>query len=348
MLVPFFCFLTLFGLSFSQVLVAPTTILTPGTDAATLAALTAGVNNSTLGIPIPPPEFDLTYEIGGPKLRITSCLMNTIAALKELALGDWDGKVIDGTEYRLDNYPEVSIIMTTPRRRRNVQARFVMWAICLGVYDMISKKKFEFAQFEMSWKGQLLGWVQVVNHPPSADLKTEGMRANSTMDLGNKSATLPSPNRTLRLEPINITNIVTMGKVDDPAEARLNVTFEPIGVTLGVYDVFVPIMSGLTDMAKLPSTFQSSGLIIGLEGFKGFICILPSLPLRTSPPFMEYAWLIRAITRIPSYMLEKSRFGEINMNIAVDGVNVGFGSLNTRPDCHPDASPPASLGAAES
>ena len=339
MLVLLFCSLTLFGLSFSQALVAAATTFTPNADAATLATLTAGMNTSTLGIPPTPPEFDLTYEIGGPKLRITSCLMNTIAALKELALGDWDGKVIDGTEYRLDKYPEVSIVMTTPRRGNNVQAGFVLWAICLGVLDMISKKKFEFAQFEMSWKGQLLGWVQVVNHPPSAELKIEGRRANRTLALGNKSAALLGPNRTLGSEPINVTNVVTMDKANDPAEARLNVTFEPFGVTLGVYDVFVPIMSGLTDMAMFPSTSQSPGLIMGLDGFKGFICILPRSPLRTGPPFMEYAWLIRAITRIPMYMLEKSRFGEISMNIAVDGVNLGFGTLSQRPDCHPDASP---------
>lgn len=262
--------------------------------------------------------------------------MNTIAALKELALGDWDGKVIDGTEYRLDNYPEVSIVITTPRRKRNIQACFVMWAICLGVYEMISKKKFEFAQFEMSWYEEVLGWVQVVNHP-----------AGKTPNSGNNSATLLNTNRTTEIEPINITNVVTMDNANDPVEARLNVTFEPYGETLGVYDVFVPIMSGLTDMATFPTTHRSSVMIIGFQGFKGFICMLPSIPAHTGPPYMEYGWLIRAITRIPAYMLEKGRFGEVNINMAVDGVNVSFGRLATRPNCNPDALLSASLSIAE-
>ena len=342
----FSCFLILSALSLSQAQATATTLDTAA-DAFTLAALMPGLNYSIFGIPRPPPEFDLNYEIGGPKLRITSCLMNTVAALKVLALGDWDGKISDGTEYRLDDYPEVSIIMTTPRRRRNVQARFVMWAICLGVYDMIAKKKFEFAQFEMSWEGQLLGWVQVVNHPPGAGSRIEEKQTNGPLNSGNNSAASPSTNRTIGQELINITNVVTLNTTNDLPEARLNVSFEPYGVTLGVYDVFVPIMSGLTDMGKIPSTHESSGLIIGLVGFNGFICVLPAVPLRTSPPFMYYGTLVEAISRIPTYMLEKSRFGEINIRIAFDDVMVGFGRLSTRPDCDPDASLPVTLGVAE-
>lgn len=350
MQIPFVCFLTLSTLVFSQILTAATT-LTPGDNASALTALTAGLNNSILGIPEPPQGFDLKYEIGGPKLRITSCLMNTIAALKELALGDWDGKIIDGTEYKLDNYPEVSIIITTPRRKRNVQVRFVLWAICLGVYEMIGERRFEFAQFEMSWEGQILGWVHVVNHPLGAVLTIEERQADQTLGLGNKSATLLSANRTIALVPTNITNVLAVDNAGDPAEARLNTRFGPYGHTLGIYDVFVPIMSGLTDMAKYPSTHQSDGMIMAIEGFKGFICILPAMPWRTSPPFMEYGWVIRTIARIPTYMLEQGRFGEISIIIAVDGANIGVGRLSSGPsgsDCPIDASLPASSGVAES
>lgn len=339
-------FLTLLSLLFGQ---APTaaSALTPGSNTSTDIALTAGFTNSTFGVPKPPESFDLTFEIGGPKLRITSCLMNAVAALKQLALGEWDGKIIDGTEYRLENYPEVSIVVTTPRRKRNVQARFVEWAICLGVYEMISRRKFEFAQFEMSWEKQVLGWVQVVNHPTRAGSTTIQGQASGSLNLGNKSATLISLSRTIGQGSVNITNVVTMDNADDPAEARLNVELEPYGDTLGVYDVFVPIMSGLTDMAKFPSTVPSSALVVGLEGFKGFICVLPAIPLRTSPPFMEYAWLIRALSRIPTYMLNNGRFGEVNIRIVVDQTLVGFGRLQNRPDCGVDASLPASIRVAQ-
>lgn len=341
----FVYFLTLSTPLYSQALTAAT--VAPESDASALVTLIAGFKNSTLGIPIPPDEFHVTYSIGGPKLRITPCLMNTIAALKELALGDWDGKTRDGTEYRLDNYPEVSIIITSSKRRYSIQTRFVVWAICLGVFDMISKKKFEFAQFEMLWHEQVLGWVQVVNQPAGVGFTVEGTQSGNTLELGNKSTTLLGLKNATKLEPSNITNVVTMDNADDPAEARLDATFTYRGNNIGIYDVFVPIMSALTDMAQVSNTHQSGGLFVALEGFKGVICIFPAVPLRTRPPFLDNSWLIRTLARIPTYMLDNSRFGEVNISIAVDGAWVGFGRLGTMPDCY-DTSLPVSIGVAES
>ena len=341
MQIPLVCFLTLCSLFLSQTLTATPTPI-PGSDASTLTAHMAGFINSTLDIPPLPEEFTLTYEIGGPKLRVTSCLMNAVAALKELALGDWDRKIRDGTEYRLDDYPEVSIIVTTSKRKRNILASFVTWAVCLGMLDMISQTKFEFAQFEMSWEGQRLGWVQVVNHSPRTSLTVEERQTNGSLDLGTEPATLPTTN-----QPVNITDVITTDNANDPAEARLNVIFEPYGSSISLYDVFVPIMSGLSDMGRIPSTSQSTGLMIGLRGFTGFICFIAAIPPRTSPPFLEFGWLVRSVARIPAYMLREGRFGEITIKITVDGAAVGFGRLSKAPDCNDDGSL-ASLGVAES
>ena len=321
---PMFYILTLSGVIFSHTLTATLIPISGSNISASIAReLKYGSTNSTLGVPALPEGIDLTYEIGGPKLRITSSLMNAVATLKELALGDWDAKVIDDTVYKLDEYPEVRITVNTPKRKRNIRAGLVMWAILFGMYDMISKKKFELAQIQISWESQLLGWVHIINYPPSLGSKTPY--------LGNQSATLPIANL-----PINITNVITADNADDPDEARLKVTFEPYGDKLGIYDVFVPVMTGLTDMAKVPSYYESDGVMIGIEGFDGFICILPSLPLRTGPPVLNYGWLKRAVARIPAYMLSKGRFGEVVIKVTVDDVNVGFGRMSTSPKCDDD------------
>lgn len=123
---------------------------------------------------------------------------------------------------------------------------------------------------------------------------------------------------------------------NDAEDERLATTFEPEGVnTLGIYDVFVPIMGALCEMAVHPSTYRSNGLVEGLEGFAGAICILPVLPLRASPPYLEFRWMIRALSRIPAYMLEQRRFGDIKINLSVDGVPIGFGAMNHLPENSP-------------
>ena len=326
---PFFLILTLSTVFFIRTLSATIIPISgSGYPTSNARALTVGSTNSTLGMPKLPDELGLTYEIGGPKLRTTSALMNAIATLKKLALDDWDGKVIDGTEYRLNDYPEVSIQVNTPKRKRNIKVGFVMWAICFGMYDMISKKNFELAQFQISWAGQLVGWVHVVPTPGS---KVEEGQNHGTLSLGNRSTTSPSAK-----QPLNITNVVTMDNTEDTDDARLTVDFQPYGDTLGIYDVFVPVMSGLTDMGRIPNYYESSGLMIGLNGFNGHVCFIPSIPPRTSPPTLNYGWLIRTVARIPAYMLSEGRFGEVIITVIVDDVMVGNGRVSTSPRCNDD------------
>ena len=328
---PFFFILTLSTVSFNRILVA-TLIPIPESENLTsnARALTVGSINSSLGMSALPDELGLTYEIGGPRLRTTSALMNAIATLKKLALEDWDGKVIDGTEYRLDDYPEVSILVNTPKRKRNIRVGFVMWAICFGMVEMISRKKFELAQFQISWEGQLVGWVHVIPTPGS---KVAEGQDHGTLFLGNRSTNLPSAT-----QPLNITNVVTMDNTDDADDARLVLDFEPFGDTLGIYDVFVPVMTGLTDMGKIPNYYESSGLMIGLNGYDGHVCFLPIVPLRTSPPTLNYGWLIRTLARIPAYMLSQARVGEVKIRVVVDDVTVGNGRVTTSLVCGDDGS----------
>lgn len=317
------------------------------TTASTLTLARETLNASSpstrllLGIPEPPPNFDVEYDIGGAKLKVTPCLMNTIAALKELALGDWQAKIVDGTEYRLESYPEVGIIVTTPRRKRNIQARFVIWAITLGVYDMIAMRKFEFAQFEMTWDREVIGWVHVVNHPPALGLTTiGGSESNGTMEFEKRLERPQASNGTMGTKVVSITNIVDTNYLADTEESRLALTFGDFGNILSIFDVFVPIIIGLSDLATNPGAYTAPGLIIALHGSRAGIYIFPVIPERTSPPFLEYQWLIRALTRIPEHMFQEHRFGEVNVKLNVDGVRVGWGRMSIVP-CEPPAPAPS-------
>lgn len=141
---------------------------------------------------------------------------------------------------------------------------------------------------------------------------------------------------TTTLESINITNVITIGQEIDPEDARLETNFTPNGdKKLGLFDVFVPIMGAMCELAPLPSTYRSNGLIEGLVGYAAGICILPVPPLRQAPPYLENQWLIRAVSRIPAYMLEQRRFGDIEMNLVVDGIPVGKGAMSHLPSCKP-------------
>lgn len=253
--------------------------------------------------------------------------MNTVHALRTLALGEFDARIIDGTEFKLDKYPEVSISISTPKRKRSIMAKFIIWAIVLGVHEMIQGKKFELAQFEMRWNNQVFGWVHIVDNPVRHGLTINGGNSSGAVDVARRSS-FALPSNSANPVGTDAAKFVTTPAASDPAEARLTTLFSPIGGNLGIYDVFYPIMNTLADMADYPGTRQCDAVFAGADDYKGVICVLPIFPVRTQQPFLDYQWLIRMISRIPDYMVDNARFGEIEISMSVDGVPIANGRLS--------------------
>ena len=294
---------------------------------------TLQTSNAThsLGVPELPKLLRLDFEIGGPRLHKTACLLNVIAALRQLALGDWDAKVIDGTKYLLNEYPQVIILVNTRERKRNIPAKYVVSAITLGVLQMANQKKFELAQFLIEWDSTVLGWVHIVNNPSTSGLTISGGDTNDTLGTAKRSE-MQSPSNRINPEDVYVTNVVSIDIAEDAEERRLKTTFTPIGTHLGVFDIIIPIMNSLADMAQYVITRRASGLVATYEGYKGVVCILDIRPDPTTQPFMSYEWLIRTISRIPAFMVEEHRFGELEIEIEVDGVDIAYGRLTHVPD----------------
>ena len=290
------------------------------------------LSNSTLSIPDPPEPFAVAVTISGPPLHKTACLLNTVNALRAIALGGSEARIADDTEYKFSDYPEVSIIVNTPKRKRSIQAEYVLRAIFVGVRDIISYKKFEFSQFEMTWNGQLMGWVHVVNNPTPQGLVADEILSNATGNVENRSLAALPLNST-HLESANNTNLLTTTIVNDPDEARLTIDLVPNGAKLGIYDIFFPVIQALSEMTFYKATAQAQGLVAGYDGTDGIICILTQLPFRSEPPFLEYRWLIRALARIPAYAVETHWFGELKIKVFVDGIEVGYGRLSNISTC---------------
>ena len=303
-------------------------------DPALSPANVTGFNSSALGSPLPPKGFSISYNIGGPKLNQTSLLMNTVAALRLLALGDWDGKVTDGTKYASDSYPEVSILVNTPKRLRSIPVSVIVWAITAGVYKVIEEKKFEFAQFEMRKYDQLVGWVHVSpNNRPFGSLAPAGYPVNSTFDnvARRDSRPISSTNTSSQMQASDVTNIITTDilTTEDPEEARLTTTFTPYGTPMKIYDIFIPIMGGLAELARFPNQHRTQFFIEERTGYSGTICIGSTPLFMAGPPYLEYQWLTRAIARIPGYMFESRRFGEVKIVLEVDRVMIAMGKMGT-------------------
>ena len=123
------------------------------TSAATIPPL-AMLNTSELTDPAanqaaigtPDPLFKIEPNLDGQNLPLVSCLMNTIAALEELGIGNFGGRIQE-TTYKLDTYRQVGIIVVPRIPGGTIERRFVIWGLSMGATFMIDYRYYAAGSF---------------------------------------------------------------------------------------------------------------------------------------------------------------------------------------------------------
>ena len=269
---------------------------------------------STLGTN-PPKEFDTTFIFQGTTLRSTSCLLSVLAAQKRLALEDFEGKVLDQEIYGLSG-SDVAIAIMPSTSDETLERRFAMWAIQEGIVTMNAQNRYESLEVSIWWKKRRTGWVSFYSDPKStATMFDRGARShNATID--NRQGSAPSG-------VVNITN--SLSAVD---ESRVKVGFKPFGDILDIYDVFILIISSLIALAAQVKTERVEKWTFALDTVEPVVGIEQVASPASTPPFLQYQWIIVALARAPPYMLREGRFVSVWMKVFVDGVYLGWGAID--------------------
>ena len=97
------------------------------------------------------PDLRLKIQIqwDGRKFPLISCLMNTVEFLGILGMGDFLGR-IEQLAWKLEEYPEVGIIVSPSTEGGRIERRFVIWGLSQGVAHMIHSKRFETVTITLS------------------------------------------------------------------------------------------------------------------------------------------------------------------------------------------------------
>ena len=94
-------------------------------------------------------RFKIQIHWDGRKFPLISCLMNTVEFLGILGLEDFFGS-IEQVAWKLDDYPEVGMIVSPSTEGGIIERRFVIWGLSQGVTHMIHSKRFETVTFTLS------------------------------------------------------------------------------------------------------------------------------------------------------------------------------------------------------
>ena len=264
------------------------------------------------------PRFSVTYQQGQTRLSATSSLMNAANAMMMLALENFTELIAVRNFVDLD-YPEVIIVPLTPLGQ-SVEPRFLLWGVWEGIRWMINHRDFRDLSVRTRWNGVPLCtiWIR------GAWEKLSAASRNDTLSLMARSEDI-SMHGAAAVSTQGLRDVDVRDPLNDQ---HLTVSVIHVGVALGILEVFLAIFAGLEFMAQFPGTDQVDAFQISPDSEDIMIGIVGNtVAPRSIPPYLEYQWAILSMAQIPQYMLQHSRFSEVVIAIAVDGVPVGEASL---------------------
>ena len=266
------------------------------------------------------PRFTTDYEQGQERLSATSCLMNAVNAMMELALENFT-EPIRTRDYMDPNHPEVVIMPIALARGQMVEARYLLWGTWEGIRWMISHQSFLDLVIGGYWDGVLVCRIWIGG--TRRQLSVAG--SNGTLGL-----TAWSEKTSIHNATVESTQGLSMMGVRNPLnDHHVTVFVTEAGETLGITKVFIAIFAALEYMAHFPSNAEVVRFQISPDDEDTTIGILEHTQAPTvRPPFLEYQWVILSVGQIPAYMLQQRRFTEVIIEIAVDGVPLGQGFLS--------------------
>ena len=277
------------------------------------------------------PDFQLVPQFKGRKLFPVSCLLVAVDAALQLALGDFEGTVTQKMVFKLDDHPQVEIVLlpSDEQGRASMPWKYAVWALNFSINIMIRNNRFQSSVFFILKNGQGLGALSYsLSQPAISDDPSEptqdfvtNINRNDTHVI--KSA--PSP-RVHFPEIVNSTDAIAY-------QPDFRVFFQLRGSKIKFNDVFISSLDLLREFSMFPryarlvsdvTHVRTTNLYLGYRDAND--------PPRTKadPPYFENEWLLRALALMPGFMVSQQAFEEVSIKITVDQIMISELSLTKK------------------
>ena len=267
------------------------------------------------------PHIALSPVFDGPTLDQNSLLIATVQLLAREALEDINSQVPRTFYHSSDpRYSSIGIYVLPPSNAVTLQRRLLVWGLVMSLQFMMQEDQFASVMFKLTQNGINVGSVEF---RPFTGEKVVAKAVSASESLASSSI----------LTRLNIMKGVINDAVNGANGALavdapgLQVFCRLFGYDLEVVDVFRPMIILLRDLAEYPphahyDRIQTSAKI-------GETRLRLRAESRTLP-FLDGEMLVKMAAAVPLYMLNKGRFGEVDIRIEVDGILVAEGDLSIK------------------
>lgn len=297
-------------------------------------------SNSTLIAP--DPRFQIIAKFGVTDLPRISSLMNTLEFIAILAAKDYNGMISETKGPLVAGFTDVEIEIEPHSPAATMFTKFAVLGLYYAVTSMARDNMWKAAVFGILWEGRYTGWIWFKpprssggNQTEMQDLQNQmqnltgralsGALPGALLDLNNTS---PAVLFETSSDSKNFyTNFNTSAANATNADFELTMSFFPQGTPLTPTQVFITVISTLSDIAMYDIDSVVRPFQIGVEAFHCKIqWEYADVNKLGGPPSFEYKWIIEAARQIPRWMLEH-KFAESFFTIGVNGYVIGQGKI---------------------
>ncbi|KAK3175246.1 hypothetical protein OEA41_002493 [Lepraria neglecta] len=306
----------------------------PSTNSLTLNNINSPLANATAPNPIDQ-RFTTSFKVFGPPIDKNHCLMNAVKAMTILALLDSDQKV-GPSKFVSATWPNVVIATEGPTEEGQVEARFLLWGLFLGIKSIMIRSSVYSHWYSMiitlRWKSQVVGYI-TLSKPP-AQLVLPGR--NQTIGLGQGSntnlttvATDVAGKDTYSLSVTNILDaLINASKLTNtPGSSDISVDITGTGKTMTLDNVFMTIMNGLVYIAPFSTDQIMEPFETSPRSPYDSTLQMTYYGLDPAKAGFTYHWAAESLSELAETYMGAKKYPEVHFNALLLGVPVGHGSI---------------------
>ena len=259
-------------------------------------------------------RFSLQPHYTSTRIAATAVLMNTVSFLSEAADHGFESYLDINRRATFAAYPSVIIDIQTAKSKERLQNFLLIWALYEAAWDMVAKNKFFVSEFDMVWKGKVVGrlrYMAPLNGAIEQGIGLGEQKANKRAPISGTLFQIESANSTYTaLLPLNATTNALLA---------MKLQYLRNGRDVPIYAVFMTVMATLVKNAYYPAKTRVRPFEASTPGFDAEMAISTSSgPTSYQPPFFEREHLNHAIQLLLEHMLQQRKFAEIAFTVLLD------------------------------
>ncbi|KAI4221308.1 MAG: hypothetical protein L6R36_006992 [Xanthoria steineri] len=259
-----------------------------------------------------PQDFKIFPRSGGQHLPREGFFYNTILALRDVALGNYN-TIMPIQRFTSERFPEP--VVQFYGNGAGLPRRYLVWGLLMSIWNMIYTSDFRTLLVTLYYRSAEVGGI--LFGPQESG--TGSLRLPTTKD--EDTTVTPPSNGTTTNDPSHPQRIPS-----NPLPSnRVTVAISPFGSAMPATNVYMALISALSEAAVHPATDRLEETFT--SNFDGFACSLvtrPVMPPRRTPPVYQWGHLIVALPLVMEEFVGRAEFRESSLSIKVDGVTVGL------------------------